>query len=178
MTPFQAVWVWLGRWHAVFFWLLKGELLSHCNLLTYSNYVYSNMLYCIYKHFGSPDIHNSEMLEVPDHHVEMMWIFRVPCLTPHRINEVIFPAIRTSITVSPETFSELCDFCEKHNRNLVSSGLNWLELHMKQETFMIYRFAFYWHTHPWHIFMKTKLHIPDHASHKSHVIIHHGFIHL
>ena len=30
--------------------------------------------------------------------------------------EVIFPAIRTSITVSPETFGELCDFCEKHHR--------------------------------------------------------------
>lgn len=33
--------------------------------------------------------------------------------------QVIFPAIRTSITVSPETFGELCDFCEKHNRTHV-----------------------------------------------------------
>jgi len=33
--------------------------------------------------------------------------------------QVIFPAIRTSITVSPDTFSELCDFCEKHNRTHV-----------------------------------------------------------
>lgn len=36
--------------------------------------------------------------------------------TRRRSGQVIFPAIRTSITVSPETFGELCDFCEKHNR--------------------------------------------------------------
>ncbi|CAK9047700.1 Lon protease (ATP-dependent protease La) [Durusdinium trenchii] len=32
---------------------------------------------------------------------------------------VLFPAIRTSISVTPETFSELCEFCEKHNRTHV-----------------------------------------------------------
>mmetsp|Transcript_125028 Transcript_125028/g.324791 ORF Transcript_125028/g.324791 Transcript_125028/m.324791 type:complete len:987 (+) Transcript_125028:60-3020(+) len=29
--------------------------------------------------------------------------------------QVVFPAIRTSITIPPQTFSELCDFCEKHD---------------------------------------------------------------
>jgi len=33
--------------------------------------------------------------------------------------QVIFPAMRTSVSVSPQTFSELCDFCEKHNRTHV-----------------------------------------------------------
>jgi len=29
--------------------------------------------------------------------------------------QVIFPAIRTSITIQPQTFQQLCDFCDKNN---------------------------------------------------------------
>ena len=49
-------------------------------------------------------------------------IFNDPLLEPSTRwtigPQVIFPAIRTSITVSPETFGELCDFCEKHKPTL------------------------------------------------------------
>ncbi|CAJ1429648.1 unnamed protein product, partial [Effrenium voratum] len=33
--------------------------------------------------------------------------------------QVIFPALRSSITVTPETFSELCDFCDRQHRNQI-----------------------------------------------------------
>ena len=33
--------------------------------------------------------------------------------------QVIFPAIRTSITIPPQKFSDLCDFCEKHDKTHV-----------------------------------------------------------
>lgn len=37
--------------------------------------------------------------------------------------QVIFPAIRTSITIQPQTFAELCEFCEKYGSTHVGVGV-------------------------------------------------------
>ncbi|CAE7207080.1 lon [Symbiodinium natans] len=34
--------------------------------------------------------------------------------------QVIFPAMRATVTVSQDTFAELCDFCEKHQRTHIA----------------------------------------------------------
>ena len=64
-------------------------------------------------------------------------------------------------------FSELCDFCEKHNRSLVYSGQNWLKIAISDTGgFHSWLVGVYFWAHPWNMLMRKKLHIPDHTSHK------------